>query len=55
MVHLFKVSCVDRVSALARVDLLIGVDMLGLVEVSLEVLGVDRIAPSIGSHHGGAL
>ena len=53
--HLFKVSGVDRVSALARVDLLLGVDVLGLVEVSVHVLYVDRIASSIGLHHGGAL
>ena len=55
MVHLIKVSGVDCVSALARVDLLLRVDVLGLVEVSVHVLDVDRIAPSIGLHHGGAL
>ena len=59
MVHLIKVSGVDCVSALARVDLLLGVDVLGLVEVSMHVLNVvllaNRIAPSIGLHHGGAL
>ena len=56
--HLFKVSCVDRVGALAWVDLLLGVDVLGLVEVSMHVLDVvlgNRIATGIGCHHGGAL
>ena len=53
MVHLFKVRSIDRVGALAWVDLLLGVDLLGLVEVSVHLMDVG-VALSISLHHSGA-
>ena len=39
----------------SRVNLLLGIDMLGLVEGSLHIVAVDRVAIMVSVHDGGGL